>query len=338
MLPQVRAAALTNYFEVARFVGLDPYEMLRRHGISSRILDDPDQPMSIAPIDQLLEDSAAASGCMSFGLLMAESRSPASVGPVGLLLQHEVSVRAVIEALIEYQPMIGEAFAMSLEESDGTAIFHTDIVGGFAGRQAIELMMGFAYKLIAASVGGVCHPESVHFTHGPPDDLSIHRRLFDCTLVFESEFNGFVCDSEAMDARNPDAEPILAEHARRYLDMLAPAFSDARIVARARRSMQLLLPAGRASLDQVGETLGLHPRALQRQLEKEGETYAGLLNAVRRELAVRYLSSPGRSVTSVAALTGYATPSAFARWFSAEFGMSPAAWRARRLSEESAAA
>jgi len=242
----------------------------------------------------------------------------------------------VIEALIEYQPMLGDAFVFRLEESDGAAIFHTDIVGGLGGRQGIELMMGFAYRLITAFVGGRCSPESAHFIHEAPDDLAVHRRLFDCPLVFGSDFNGFVCDSEAMDAPNPGAEPILAEHARRYLDMIAPAFDDDRILARARRSLQLLLPAGRASLEQVAETLGLRPRALQRLLEKEGETYGGLLNAVRRELATRYLSNSGRSVTSVAELTGYATPSAFARWFSAEFGMSPAAWRSARTDEPQA--
>lgn len=334
MLPQVRAAALTNYFEVARFVGLDPYEMLRHEGISAQSLTDPEQPLAIAPVSRLLEESARRSGCMSFGLLMAESRSPASVGPVGLLLQHERSARAVIKALVEYQSMLGEAFAFSLEEYEGGAIFHTDIVGELAGRQAIELMMAFAYKLVTSYVGGGWQPESAHFIHDAPIDLAVHRRVFDCSLEFESEFNGFVCASEAMDAPNPDAEPILAEHARRYLDMLAPPSGDGRIATRARRSLQLLLPAGRASLEQVGETLGVHPRALQRLLEKEGETYAGLLNAVRRDLAIRYLSSSGRSVTAVAELTGYATPSAFARWFSAEFGMSPIAWRAAKSGRE----
>ncbi|MFL6846498.1 MAG: AraC family transcriptional regulator ligand-binding domain-containing protein [Allosphingosinicella sp.] len=328
MLPQVRAAALTNYFEVARFVGLDPYEMLRRQGISPQSLTDPEQLIAIAPASRLLEESARESGCISFGLHMAESRSAFSVGAVSLLLQHERSARALMEALVQYQSMLGEAFAFSLEEADGVAIFHTDIVGGLAGRQAIELMMAVTYKLVTAFVSGDWRPESAHFVHDAPPDLAVHRRIFDCPLVFASDFNGFVCGASSMDVPNPAAQPIMAEHARRYLDMLAPAPDDGRIVTRARRSLQLLLPAGRASLEQVGATLGLHARALQRLLEKEKQTYASLLNDVRRELALRYLSTSSRSVTSVAALTGYSTPSAFARWFSAEFGLSPAAWRA----------
>jgi AraC-like DNA-binding protein len=328
LLPRVRAAALTNYFEVARFVGLDPAEMLRREGISPQSLTDPDQLVATAPVGRLLEESARESGCITFGLHMAESRSPFSVGPVSLLLQHERSARAILEALVEYQSMLGEALAFGLEESEGVAIFRTDIVGGFAGRQAIELMMAFICKLVDAFVSGGWRPESAHFVHEAPRDLTVHRRVFECPLVFASDFNGFVCEASSMDAPNPGAQPIMAEHARRYLDMLAPDPDQGSAATRVRRSLQLLLPAGRASLEQVADTLGLHPRALQRLLEKEGETYATLVDAVRRELAVRHLSSSSRSVTSVAALTGYATPSSFARWFSAEFGMSPAAWRA----------
>ena len=42
VLPQMRAVTLTSYLEVARFVGLDPFEMLREVGISPQFLDDPE--------------------------------------------------------------------------------------------------------------------------------------------------------------------------------------------------------------------------------------------------------------------------------------------------------
>lgn len=328
MLPQVRAAALTNYFEVARFVGLDPYEMLRRVGINPQDLADPEQRIATAPVSRLLEESARESGCFCFGLLMAETRSVPSVGAVALLLQHERTARAMIDALVEYQELIGEAVVYDFEETGGVAILRTDIADGLAGPQAIELLMGITYRVISAIVSGGWHPESAHFLHDAPPDLSAHRRIFNCPLVFGGDFNGFLCASASLDAPNPAAQPVMAEHARRYLDMLVPAPDDGMIVTRARRSLQLLLPEGRATLEQVGENLGLHPRALQRLLEKEGHTFAQLLNEVRRELATRYLSLSNRSVTSVAALTGYAAPSSFTRWFCAEFGVSPASWRA----------
>ena len=41
-MAQVRAAALTNYIDVARFVGLDPYAMLKRARISPALLEELD--------------------------------------------------------------------------------------------------------------------------------------------------------------------------------------------------------------------------------------------------------------------------------------------------------
>ena len=52
-----------------------------------------------------------------------------------------------------------------------------------------------------------------------------------------------------------------------------------------------------------------------------------------RELALRYLSSSTHSVAAVAQMTGYASPSSFTRWFAAEFGTAPAAWRAEERAE-----
>jgi AraC-like DNA-binding protein len=157
-------------------------------------------------------------------------------------------------------------------------------------------------------------------------------------LIFESDFNGFVCATASLDAPNPAADSVMARHAERYLEMLAPDAAGS-ITEQARRALYLLLPAGKASVEASADNLGLHPRTLQRALEKEGKSFATLLAEVRRELALRYLSSSQHSITGIAHMTGYATPSSFTRWFCAEFGVSPAQWRAdERLRQSGEAA
>jgi AraC-like DNA-binding protein len=333
-VPQVRAASLTNYAGVARFVGLDPERMLRCAGIDPAALADPDVMISRKATAELLEASARESGCESFGLLMAECRTLPDFGALGLLLTHQQTARGVVEALVDYQGLLSGAHAVAFEEQDGTAIIRTEFAGRIGSRQAIDLLMGTVCRTVSEVVSGRWHPESAHFVRPAPPDLSIHRRIFQCALVFDAAFNGLVCASAALDAPNPAAESVLALHARRYLDMLLPDPAEGSITERARRAVYLMLPAGRGTLEQVADNLGLHPRTLQRQLEKEGQTFASLLNAVRRELALRYLSSSAHNVTAIAHMTGYSSPSAFTRWFAAEFGMSPAAWRAEERSAE----
>lgn len=340
---QVHTQALTNFFEVARFAGLDPYKALRRFRISPAMLDDPDATLPSNAVADLLEYCAEESGCQTFGLLMAESRSLPSLGPLSLLLAHQGTARDVLDALVEYQNVLNEVMSLDIEHvpegggesggGGGVAIIRAGFIGGYDGRQAIELLMALVCRTVSEVVSGRWHPDLAYFQHSAPDDLSHHLRVFQCPLLFDAEFSGLVCTEAALDAPNPAAESAMARHARRYLDMLVPEPADGSVSERARRSLYLLLPAGRATLEQLAANLGMAPRSLQRQLERERRTFATLLNEVRRELALRYLASPAHSVGSVAQMTGYATPSSFSRWFATEFGMSPAQWRAEERAE-----
>jgi AraC-like DNA-binding protein len=334
VLPQVRAAALTNYVEVARFCGLDPDRMLRRARINPAILTDPDDPVAANVIGKLLEASAREGRCDAFGLLMAESRNMASVGAVGLLLKFQGTARDVIEAIIRYQALMGDALLLAMDDDCGTTTIRLDVETEVGGHQGIDLLMGFTCRTISEVVSGRWHPESAHFVHAEPDDMTIHRRVFQCPLVFDSDFNGLACPSAWLDAPNPAAQSVMAEHAQRYLDMLIPKPADGSVTERARRSIYLLLPAGRATLDQVADNLALHPRTLQRLLDQEKRTFATLLGDARRELALRYLSNSTHSVAAIAQMTGYSSPSAFTRWFAGEFGVAPAAWRAEGRGEQ----
>ena len=251
MLPQVRAAALTNYVEVAKYCGLDPYRMLRRARINPAILTDPDDPVAANVVGKLLEASARESGCSAFGLLMAESRSAASVGAVGLLLKYQGTARDVVEAIIRYQALIGDALLLAMEDDGGTTTIRLDIETEVGGHQGIDMLMGIACRMISELVSGRWHPESAHFVHAAPDDLSVYRRVFQCPLVFESAFNGFVCPTAWLDAPNPDAESTMARHARRYLDALIPTPAGGSVAARARRSLYLAA-AGGARHDRAG--------------------------------------------------------------------------------------
>src|SRR6476469_6820810 len=60
MVPLVRAAALTNYLEVANGLGFNPSEALRRAGLNQAMLKDPEQRIPTDAVVTLLEESAAA--------------------------------------------------------------------------------------------------------------------------------------------------------------------------------------------------------------------------------------------------------------------------------------
>ena len=84
-----------------------------------------------------------------------------------------------------------------------------------------------------------------------------------------------------------------------------------------------LLPSGQPKIDAVAQELGMSSRTLTRRLAEAGVTYKGLLDEVRRKLALQYLRDKRISFKQVAYLLGYSEVSAFYHAFRRWVGSSP---------------
>jgi AraC-like DNA-binding protein len=331
---ELRAVTLSGYLYVADSVGLDGYAMLREAGISPSDLENPDNRISAVAAVELLERSAERSGCDNFGLLMAEHRTFASLGPIALLLDRLPSVRAVIEALISYRRHMNDIVAVHLTEEGDTALIDIGFTPEYTKVQITDLAIVLGYRVLAGASHGAWLPQSIHLKRRTPAEMAPWRRVFAVPIMFENLFNGFACSSASLDVPNPEAEPMMARHAERLLQLVPLPVEDSPLSDRVRRAIAQLLPNGQARLETVAARLGTGGRALQRSLEQEGTNFAGLLSDVRRDLAQVYLAGT-QSVTTIAEQLGYASPSAFTRWFAGEFGSSPQAWRnERRLASD----
>lgn len=334
MAVTVRAAALSNFTSVARQVGLDPLPAMRQFGLDPRVLDEPDTRLPAAAVAALLEHAAAASNCITFGLRMAESRRLSDIGAISLLLTHERSLRDVLTAISKYRAFLNEALVVRVEEFGDIVIVREDLfIDGLPYlRQSYELALGVLYRVCSVVLGARWRPLSVHFSHAAPETRDVHRRVFNTECVFDSEFNGLLCSPADLDRVNPAGDPNLARYAEQFMRSL-PNVATASATQDVRRAVRLLLPMHRASIAGVASNLGLNVRTLQRRLEAENVVFAEILAEVRRELAQQYLLNKKCSLTDVAAMLGYGQLSSFTRWFTAEFGASPTAWRAARDAE-----
>ncbi len=252
----VRAAALTNFFEVARDLGLNPQPLLREARLSRALLSDPDQRVSVNAGARLLELAAQASGCETFGLRMAESRQLSDFGVMSLLISQQPTLRDALATIIRYRHLVNESLAILLEDAGKVVVIRQEVVLDTPSRQASELALGVVFRLCRALLGAHWHPLNVNFTHAAPVDLQVHRRLFGCPLEFDSEFSGITCLSADLDAAIPTADPGMARYAQRFVDTL-PRVNAPSIGRDVRSAVYLMLPMGRATCDGVAQGLGL---------------------------------------------------------------------------------
>lgn len=329
---QVRSVSLWNYVDVAKSFGLDGLALLRAHGIAPDDLTDPEFRLPARAVVEVLEESARLAGVDSFGLQLAWGRSFNSLGPLSLLLQHLPNLRAVIHTMIDLRRSISDVLVMDLQDDGETAVARIDLVPESYGVQALDIQVAVAFKVLCGASQGRWMPDSLCFAHKEPDDLATFRRAFRVPLQFDCDYSGFVCSSRSLDEPLPLADPTMADHARVLLGPLNRAQFRS-MAERTRHAITLLLPRGSATLEAVAANLDTTPRALQRRLASEEHTFGALVNDIRRDLAKAYLANSARSLTEVAEDLGYANQSAFSRWFAAEFGNSPGAWRSSSMQQ-----
>ncbi len=329
MVNLIRAVALTNYAEIARQFSLDPVLLLRRHGMSHKLIADPERRIPIRPVMALLEESARLADCPSFGLRMAESRQLSDIGPLSLLLTHQSTLGDALRTLVEYREFLNPSYALDIEQVGNAVLVHSRLMGGgvLYSPQSEELAMGVLARMCNALLGARWHPRRVQFTHNAPPDPGVHRRVFGCAVEFGREFNALVLRGTDLEQPNSSADAGMARFARRYVDSLRGASKDHSVVLEARKAIYLMLPAGRATIEQVAYGMGVNVRTLQRRLDDAGVTFSGLLDEVRSELVLRYLENPDLSLARIAGMLGYGMPSSFTRWFNVQFGMAHLVWR-----------
>lgn len=324
---EVRAAALTGFIEVCYFVGLDPFELLREANISTNFLNDPENRHAALPVVQMIERAAGRSGCESFGLLMAECRSFASLGPLSLLLQHLATIDDVLNALNEYPRLMNDVVSLECIRGDDLSAFCWVFAHGFEQPQIIDLTVAIGYRIMSEALGGSWVPETVHLRRPQPHDPSVFELFFSAPIEFGSKFSGYSCATGSLRAPVLTAQPMMAEHARRLLELLPSKGEYSPVSDATRRAISLLLPKGATKLSAVAANLGMSGRTLQRRLALEATSFEYLLNLTRKDLAERFLLSSAQPMSFIAEMLGYSTTAAFSRWFASEFGTPPSSWR-----------
>ncbi|MBN9735045.1 MULTISPECIES: AraC family transcriptional regulator [unclassified Pseudonocardia] len=324
-----RYAALNNFIELSRSLGLDPAGMIREVGLDPGSLSMQDRWIPAVAVAQLLELAAAASGREDFGLRLAELRRFSNLGPLSLVVREEPDVRGALALLIRYEHMYNEALHARVHEHNGIATLGIELdVHETGTRQSVELAVGVLHQLMQGFLGATWRPLTVAFTHGEPHRKTIHHRVLGPSVKFRQSYNGLSVYAADLDAPNAMSDPLLREYTRHFLDSLETS-KQTTTSSRVRELVEMLLPTGQCSVEQVARSLGVDRRTVHRKLKQEGETFSGVLDATRRGLAEHMVLNRNRPLTDVAQMLAFSSHSNFTRWFRGQFGCSPTEWRRR---------
>jgi AraC-like DNA-binding protein len=324
----IRSATLYGYKELAQTLGLDIAALLNQVGLSGTVFDEPDHPIRLDAACHLLELSAQHSGLENFGLRLAARRRLANLGAVSVVLREEPTGLAALEALSRFQQLVNPSLSTRIDRFNDVVVIHQELLAdaSMPVRQSMEMAVGVMHGILQELMGTDWRALRVCFTHRPPKDAGQHRALLRCTLSFNAEFNGIVCDRDSLETQLPGRDAKLAQFAQIPLDRALARMREHRFES-VRQLVVVLLAQGRCTADQVALRLGVDRRTVHRQLALESESFSAILQSIRKDLVAHQLRDSDRSIIEIAQLLGFGSSSAFAHWFKKHHGCSVSQWR-----------
>ena len=169
----------------------------------------------------------------------------------------------------------------------------------------------------------------IHFCHEKPDDISSHKKIFNTEIYFSREEVKLVFDKTYLDYPIYLANDILLENLQQFArEQLEVIHSGKKWTHHVKQGLvKNLLNGDKPSLQSLASDQFMSSRSLQLKLKSESTTYQEVLDELRKELAVQYISKPGMSLNDLAFLLAFSDQSAFSHAFKRWTGKSPLEYR-----------
>jgi AraC-like DNA-binding protein len=332
-------------FAVSR--GADRQTLLARSQLQTEDLKDQDNRIPLANYLALMRTGIELTGEPALALLFGEAVMLPDISIVGL-------IGMAAETVEEGHRQLNRYARLTLDEDDGRTSDWLELIreGGKVWLKATSKAYvnnplltesGFARSVcgaraLARSTLGVTnwpYPKAIHFTHRAPSYRAEYDRIFGVPLVFGSHMNALLMDEAFLSIRLPQTNRyvfgLLIEHAEALLKSLENSKSTRG------RVESLLIPVlhtGDASMDMIARKLGISRQTLFRKLKAEDVTFEQVLDGLRHQLALHYLSGKKVSVNETAYLVGFSDAASFSRAFKRWTGASPRMMRAAKVKDE----
>jgi AraC-like DNA-binding protein len=296
--------------------------LLAALGVEPARLEDLDARVPFADVLRAWELAPRLAGDDAFGLHLAQRAPAGAFDVLDYVTRSAGTLGGAFDALARYQRLLHDAVRVSVEAAAEEVVVRHVTDGHPAGicRHAAEAALG-AWLLRARALAGVAlAPLEVAFQHARPADTTEHLRIFGGRVRFAAPRTALVLPSGCLSLPLRTADPALAAILARQADaMLARLPRTEGVIAEVRRAVV----DGVTGLEAVARRLATSPRSLQRALAAEGTSLARVADDVRREAAIAHVEAGRLGLAEIAFVLGFSEVSAFHRAFRRWTGRTP---------------
>ena len=264
------------------------------------------------------------------GVRLGRNVRPKSFPVLGYAAMSSSNLGEAISRLLHFEKLVWNLGSTELERSDDTvklkwsASAITPIPTQFV-EGAISGWVHFGNQVVADNKN--ISPK-IFFKHAPSVDVNQYQALLECEVLFNQQWNGIELPASALNLQLIDADPEL----RQLMDE-----QGARLLKNYRKRTNLVneiralvvqhLQFKEPTIEEISEQFDMSSRSLVSRLADQGVTFTSLVDEVRKELAISYLSEESLALVDIAFLLGFSEQSAFTRAFKRWTQQTPGQYR-----------
>lgn len=326
----VRSEVLAGFDDLVQELGADPESLYHRAGLTSALMANPDYMVPCASVCTLLDIAAKELGRGDLGLMMGARRKLFQLGVLWPLIAHCPNVdQALIEAM-KYLHLHNRGMFWQFG-TDGDRAFLTRMdrvaseVPTFQWAVYSTCAMFLAMKALC---GKDWRPSSVSFIHPSPADTKAYDRFFGIKVAFNREFTRIVFPASDLKGEISHYNRSLYSQLNKQVQALEEEYAcQENFCSRIKLLIEQRMHTSDCTQTAIAKGLGMHPKALQRELKCHGANFRELKVEVRLDMAERYLKDSEIPLTTIADILGFSELSAFSHAFKTRHQVSPATWR-----------
>jgi AraC-like DNA-binding protein len=320
-LPNANGTLTRLAYAHAKANGLDPRAPLKKANLSLQQINNSNLRLRVRDQIRFLNLVADALQDDHLGFHLAQALDLRELGFLYYVAASSEILGDALQRIARYSSIANEG--VSLNYLDGRHIgisFEYVGVSRHLDRHQIEFFMALLVRLCRQLAGSRLAPDRIRVAHSRDGRYTEYVKFFGGNV----EFDGRV--DEVLFAPAMKNLPVVSadHHLNKLLITYCEEALGRRMTKRGsfRSSVENaivpLLPHGRARLDTVARRLGVSERTLARRLNSERLTFSTVMEGLKLNLAERYLSDEGLSISQIAWLLGYQEVSslthAFKRW------------------------
>jgi AraC-like DNA-binding protein len=327
------SGALTRLaYAHAKAAGLDVAPLLKRAHLTLAEIEDPTARLRVRNQIGFLNLVADALHDDCLGFRLALKPDLRELGWLYYVSASSDSLREALQRAARYSSIVNEGISLHYaDQGDIVMTIRYVGVGRHLDRHQIEFLMALLVRLCRQLSGFHVSPTQVQFTHRRDNVRPEFVALFGANPEFGEALDGATFAAATGNLPTVGADPYLSRLLVAYCEEALtrkPTYRESFRVS-VENAIVPLLPHGKAQAAEVSRRLGTTQRTLARRLAEEGITFSGVLEALRSDLARRYLADRDLSISEIAWLLGYQEVSAFTHAFRRWSGQAPRDLRAQ---------